>query len=359
MYEAMTSEKILLDALSRAPNDIDTRPGSIYYDAVAGMSLKIAQLYSDLDILAKLISIDTTGGVFLDEKAKEHGLVRNPATKSKFYFIYTGNKPSVGTRFYTNGLYFTLIEEDNILYLESEYAGEVSNKIQVGTQAVPVNNIAGLQSASFGDIVLYGSEEETDDELRYRLKTKISTPAENGNASHYKVWCESIEGIGRAKILPLYDGPNTVKAILISPNGTNVSDSVVLSVQNYIDPDDDGDGIGDGLGEGVANLGAHFIAVSAKSFELNISLTVIPNGNVDQDIIINDIELAVSNYLRKIILSSSENETFISHAAIGSAIYNIESILSYSELLINESMTDIKLEATYVPIVGVVKVNDP
>lgn len=36
MFEEMTYEKILQDVLDNAPDGIDTRQGSIFYDAVAG-----------------------------------------------------------------------------------------------------------------------------------------------------------------------------------------------------------------------------------------------------------------------------------------------------------------------------------
>lgn len=45
MFEEMTYEKILQDVLDNAPDGIDTRQGSIFYDAVAGPCLKIAKLY--------------------------------------------------------------------------------------------------------------------------------------------------------------------------------------------------------------------------------------------------------------------------------------------------------------------------
>ena len=73
MFEDMTKEKILSDLLSQAPADIDTRPGSIYYDAVKGTALVIARMYSDLSIITNLIYIDSTGGEYLDKKYAARG----------------------------------------------------------------------------------------------------------------------------------------------------------------------------------------------------------------------------------------------------------------------------------------------
>ena len=57
MFEEMTYEKILQDVLDNAPDGIDTRQGSIFYDAVAGPCLKIAKLYTDIGIARKMASI--------------------------------------------------------------------------------------------------------------------------------------------------------------------------------------------------------------------------------------------------------------------------------------------------------------
>ena len=43
MFEAKTYEAVLADILSRAPDGIDLRQGSIFYDAVAGIAFKIAK----------------------------------------------------------------------------------------------------------------------------------------------------------------------------------------------------------------------------------------------------------------------------------------------------------------------------
>ena len=43
MFEDMTYEKLLEDVLSNAPTGVDTRSGSIFYDAISGILIKIAK----------------------------------------------------------------------------------------------------------------------------------------------------------------------------------------------------------------------------------------------------------------------------------------------------------------------------
>ena len=83
MFQDYTYELLLEDVLNNAPEGIDTRPGSIFYDAVSGILIKVAKLYTDLDLILELTSITTATGEALDTKAGEYGVVRLAATKAK------------------------------------------------------------------------------------------------------------------------------------------------------------------------------------------------------------------------------------------------------------------------------------
>lgn len=330
----MTTEKILSELLSQAPEGIDTRPGSIFYDAVKGCAIVMSRLYADINMVANLVYIDTTGGEYLDKKASEHGLSRHTATQAVYKFIYNGTAPSIGSRFYCDGLYFTLeLDVENNLCLIADKPGEASNSIIQGTPAVPVIPVSGLITSSFGEKLIYGTEIETDESLRERLRQRISAPAENGNKAHYKKWCEEVDGVGLAKIVPLWNGANTVKGVLISPSGTSVSTTVVNAVQNYVDPNSSG------LGEGAANLGAHFTAVSASEYQINVKLSgFIPaNGFTTAEAIIG-IKNALTDYLKKQALTAfEETTTRIYSSALGAVILSLPSVNAYSTLTINSS----------------------
>ena len=76
MFEDYTYELLLADVLANAPGGVDTRQGSIFYDAVSGILIKIAKLYTDLELVFELTQIDTTTGEYLDKKASEYGIIQ-------------------------------------------------------------------------------------------------------------------------------------------------------------------------------------------------------------------------------------------------------------------------------------------
>ena len=359
MFENYTYENLLNDVLENAPEGIDTRQGSIFYDAVSGALLKVSMLFAELETLANLIYIDTTGGEYLDRKASEHSITRLAATSSKYYVTFDGVTPTVGERFYTDGMYFILQKtEDNTYYLEAELPGAFTNAVYNGTPAVPVNNIQGLNAATFGAQKEAGTDEESDDDLRERLRDKISGPAENGNRQHYRTWCEQDSGVGRARIIPLWDGPNTVKGVLIAPDGTPVGADVIARVQAYIDPDEDEDGEGDGLGEGVANIGAHFTAVAATETAVNVTLnSVVLAAGVTEEEATAAVEEAVTDYLKDLALNTADSEDVVVRHTAVSAIINALTEITDFQLLINNATDNITPAKTAVAVLGEVTVN--
>lgn len=353
MFDEYTYQSLLESALEEAPEGVDTREGSIFYDAVSGAMMKIARAYADLGMLANFIYIDTCTGEFLDRKAAEHSVVRLPATSAKYYVAFTGTTPAVGERFYNNGIYFILGKTgDNTLYLEAEDAGTVGNAIYSGTAAIPVNNIEGLSSATFGELFERGVDKEDDDSLRTRLQEKISGPAENGNLQHYRSWCEEVEGVGRARIIPLWDGPNTVKGVIIDATGKPATAAVIARVQEYIDPSSAG------LGEGVANLGAHFTAAAPTELTINVSLSAVLTAGTTDEEAEEAIAEVITSYLQDLTMNTPDSETIVVRiSAIGALINGLSIITDYSSLTLNSAASNITPTATQVAVLGEVAVN--
>lgn len=60
-----------------------------------------------------------------------------------------------------------------------------------------------------------GSNDETDTQLRERYNEYISRPVTSGNKYQYISWAKSVPGVGDAKCIPLWNGPGTVKVIIV------------------------------------------------------------------------------------------------------------------------------------------------
>lgn len=350
MFEDKTYENIRDEMLAEFPDDIDIREGSIAYDSVSAVAAKAAMLYVDIANCYELTNLEKSTGEYLDRFASEHGLTRISATSAVYELIYEGKPPTIGDEFYEEEgeYYFTVsmakIDGIDKYVLVSNDHGTDLNNISYGTLAIPVENIEGLVNSSFGNIVKIAIDEETDEALRSRIRDKISGPAENGNRAQYKSWCESVEGVGRAFITSLKYGPNTVEGMLISPQGLPVENDVVNNVQNFIDPKEPpfcithtGQKIelGSGYGDGVANIGAHFRAVSAEAYMLTIKGKIELSKGYTLDSAIAEIKKSVSDYLKELALYTDSK--IVRYSKIGSLIEQLNSVSDYFNLTINNS----------------------
>ena len=140
MFEAQTYDKVLEEILSRAPDGIDLRQGSIFYDAVAGIAFKIAKYYADLEQVFEMVFLVTATGDYLTLKAEEYAVYRQAAATAKYRIKYDGELPELGTRFFCSGQYFVLAQDDALgIYIEAEKAGTEANDIPAGTSVVPTD----------------------------------------------------------------------------------------------------------------------------------------------------------------------------------------------------------------------------
>lgn len=362
MFEQYTEEYFLEQA--RAMGEalgVDTRQGSVYMDAAAGHCLRAAKFMNDLSMVFEMLAVDTCSGDILEEKAAQDGIIRHPSTPSYWNVIFEGTVPDSGTRFFCKDHYFSLVKLDEKLLLEAEVNGTETNTLVPGETVIPVYNIDGLLSCTLGELYSPGADAESDENLRQRWQEKKSNPAENGNKAHFKSWCESIAGVGRAHIIPLFGGENTVRAVLYATNGETPAESILEAVQEYIDPIVDGyevevDGVkyifGDGLGEGVANIGAHFLASAPDELMLTVSFEADLKNGFSQTQAQEEVMGKVKEYISNLVLNGDEAIT-IRLSNIGSIISNSESIVDYtpSTLMINGSTENVIVGVTQVPII--------
>ena len=57
-------------------------------------------------------------------------------------------------------------------------------------------------------------------ELRKRFTEYVSHPITSGNKWQYISWAKSVDGVGDAKCLPLWNGAGTVKVIIVDSGKT-------------------------------------------------------------------------------------------------------------------------------------------
>lgn len=356
MFEQFTEDYFMEQA--REMGDalgVDTREGSIYMDAAAGHCLRAAKFYEDLRSVFDLLFADSCTGDVLDEWAAQKQVYRKAATSSYYIPVLDGVAPAdlVGERFMVGGYYFVVVQEGEYFYLQSEITGTKTNYLLKGERLIPVRNTIGLKSAVLGDMYAAGTDRESDEDLRERWREALSKPAENWNKQQYKTSCESYDGVGRAIITPLAYGPCTVKALIISSEGTAPPDSLIEQIQEEMDPDSEG------VGQGKVILGCKFFAVAAGQENINISFDAVIASGYSLESIIETVRKDLIRYMKDIALTTPDEENMAAqYMKVIGILANTSGIKDLVNLTLNGSSENVSISLDNVPVLGDLIINE-
>lgn len=343
MFEQMTYEKILSDMLSKVDSNLDKRPSSVIYDALAPAALQLAQAYTSLDMILDASFIDTSTDDYLERKGNEFSVNRTPAIASQRAVTFTGATVTIGKRFACSGVNWIVVEAN---LLECETPGILGNNIPIGTSLMSLETIAGLQSAVLGSVIRLGSETEDLEAYRTRIIAKINEPEINTNIAEVTKWCKSVAGVGAVRVLPLFDGVNTVKAILLDTQMKPVTSEIVSRVVEYIDPPD---ALGHkGLGLGQASIGCVFTAASADPLLIHVKVHLDYSSEITSGEIIAEVTSLLQAYLSSIAF---KNDSVI-YNKVGSIILSSALVIDYSTLTLNDLTGNIAIANTQVAILS-------
>ena len=139
-------------------------------------------------------------------------------------------------------------------------------------------------------------------------------------------------------ILPLWNGVNTVKGVLLDTDGLPASSAVVARVQEHVDPG------GTGLGEGTANIGAYFTAIAAQAVPLTVSCSVTLASGYTLEQAKAAATAAITVYLKSLVLDTPGDEAMVVRiSSVGALLYAQEAILDYANLTINGGASNIEI----------------
>lgn len=247
----------LADLIDRAAADIATRlPGADARLRRSNLNV-LAQvhagathgLYGRLDYLARQLIIDTAEAEYLDRYGAIWGVARKAAAPAKGNVTFTGNNgvniPAATQLLRSDGAAFTtdalgvIAAGSAVIAVTATLAGAAGNTAANAplTLAQPIAGANGSPTVAAGGLS-QGADKETDDALRARIITRISTPPQGGDQDDYVAWALQVAGVTRVWCKPLYTGAGTVSVFFVRDDdaGSIIPDAgEIAAVQAYID----------------------------------------------------------------------------------------------------------------------------
>lgn len=330
-----TKDFLLNEMLNNLSDDYQKTAGFPIHDILSVVASALEKQSGDIEFSANQNNVLQIFGEHLTQFVYERtGIQRKQGSKAWGYLQITTNQNTIipaGSVFTTEqGVEFVSVADVQInnttgsAYVESAEVGTDKN-VPAHSIVKQSITIVGVVEVDNEESFTGGSDIENDDELRQRYLLHISKPSSSGNKLDYIEWAMEIDGVQDARIIPLWNGDNTVKVIVIGENNSIPSQSIVDNVQNYINPD------ADGSGNGVAPIGAYVTCVAVQGKSVNVSTTIQVEEGYSSVEVQADTEQAIRDFISELDL----NQQTFSSTQMLKAILNTNGVKDASVPLLN------------------------
>ena len=340
-------EEILKRILSNIPDKYDKSEGLFPYDFSKATAIEFENKNRGIQEVANKLDIENLSGKELERFIHQRtGITRKLATKATTIVTISGQEGariSKGDFIGADTVNFISTEDKTIddmrqmtVLVECEVPGTIGNVPARAIKYFPIS-IAGLTNVTNGESVKNGYNSESDFDLRQRYYERIRIPATSGNKYHYLNWAKEVVGVGDARVIPLWNGNGTVKVIIVDSNKTPATEELIIGVHNHIEEE--------------RSIGATVTVISAIAKNISITSKVSLVEGYRIQLVQDEFKKVLEKYRKNIAFKDS----YISHAAIGNILYNIDGIFDYNDLKLNEEMKNIALGDEEIPIFNLVE----
>jgi uncharacterized phage protein gp47/JayE len=346
------SEVILERMLNNVPSDIDRLEGSFIFDALSPVSEELYSSKIQLDEVLKRVfaqtACDNGYSEELEKRVAEFGITRKSGTKATGQIIFVGSEGTIipeGTLVQSGEtLLFHTVSETTIINgvasatIEAEEIGAIYNLPANTITEMPIQ-VTGITSLNNTNIISGGTDQESDIDLlnRYLLRAKV--PATSGNISHYRLWATEIDGVGDAIVIPTWNGPGTVKVVVLDSNDMAPSQTILDAVRNHIDEE--------------RPIGATVTVIGAIEVPLNITANLTLTSGTD----INTVKALIENSTKEYLSSLAFRDPIVRYTRIANLLLDISAVIDYSNLTVNNGTANISIAQGSVAVLGTVNVS--
>lgn len=322
------------------PDTYDKSEGTVLWDICQSFALEFEGKYQSIEQGKKNFFLKNIyDEEIFDLKLGDYGDERKEAIYAEGVITIKGNKGTVidkGTLVASDlAEYETLntiaIPENGEvdLPIRCKTPGKIGNVTKGVINKFPIT-ISGLKECYNKENIDNGVDKEELDEARKRVEEKLKEPRTSGNKYDYKYWAKEVTGVGNARVIPKWNGVNTVKVLITDRNNDIATDTLILETFNYI--------------EEKRPTGVNLTVESAKLKLIDIAITGLKiDINANQTVA--QIKLNIKENLRAYINSISLNDTLVSYAQCNRTVLDSEGVGDFTNLKLNGLTGTVELKA--------------
>ena len=347
--------------LEKAPPGISTQEGDFFWDATRPTAIEKAEMTQlKLQNMLRLVFPQTSYGRYLEFLGEMKGVFRHEAIPATGIIQITGQP---GTVIPTG---FVVLTEAGGSFPVIEF--RIKEMVKIGEEGTVLANAECLEPGTIGNVAAYtitmlgepiggvtditnpdpfsgGTEVEDDESYRERVLAAYNEPL-SGAKKDYERWAKEVPGVGAAYIIPLWDGPGTVKVLIMDSNGEPANQELIEAVQEHIAPDGN-------QGGGLAPIGADVMVDAPEVFEVNIAVSLVLKDGYTAEEVIGNLTANIRQFLRTFEINAGDRPLDrITVTRLGHVVLSTEGIADYSSLTVNDNDEYIEIPAQKVPMLG-------
>ncbi len=343
---------IQADMLNEMPSSYSKVKGNWLWEMFKAFAMKIYELLQLLTDTAEKLNVEKLKGDELDAYVKQWtDIKRKTAQRASGYIEVRGNGTIYSGTIVSNGICeYEVVADVEVngtatVPIVASNPGEAYNTDE-NTVTVMVTSNANVNGITNPSPIEGGADEETDEALRSRYYLRLQMPATSGNRAHYVLWALECKGVGGAKATRDKTVNNKVNLYICGDEGDTADDAVIKAVQNYIDPNKNGDG------SGCAPVGAICEVFGAVTKEINISGKVELDGTLEIADVRENIKMSVTRYFSQINFKKTE----LSYARLLHLALCCDGVNDIMDFKINNGYENITCEETEIFSLGTFEV---
>ena len=351
------------------PDDIDDTEGGFPWDFTMPTALEKAEMLEfHLVETLKIMHPMWSYGKFLDYHAQGVGIKRKNATEAAgtvtvagvpgtvipkgFLFAVpaSGNQTAITFKTLTTAVIGIASENSEIGYVdiqvESETAGIIGNVAAKAISIMASPSITGIVSITNQSALTGGTEAESDDSLRDRIMevNEAMYASFTGCDSDYKRWAKEVDGVGEVLVVPEWDGPGTVKVVVLDANGEPANQNIIDAViENIVSPND--------RMLRKAPIGATVTIMAPESMIINISFRLKLKSDTTEASVVSRFKSSLLKYFN----TAKENDV-LKYNQIIALLAETDGVDDFSNLTVNEGTGNIKIASEMYPVIGTINI---
>lgn len=351
--------------LAKVTDGVDKSEGSYVWDSLSPVAIENVFIRMALQKALKLgfaQTVDAENIKFLVMRAEEHGVYRKAATYATGKIHVTGKAKTIvpsGIKLATEAdadlniksVFFVTTETVTIsddgtadVAIKAVDAG-VSGDVSAGSIVLLATARKNVYSVTNQAATTGGTDDESLESLLARYLEKVRNPGTSGNMADYKQWATSVNGVGDAHVIPLWNGEGTVKVVVLGADKKPAAADIVEAVRQYINDKA-------ATGDRMAPIGATVTIVPASTVSMTLDATIVMNASAG--VALSAIQASLTSALEAYLSKMAFQTSTIRYSRIGAIILDQTGVVDYSSLTINGQTGNLSLQEDQVAIVGTV-----